>query len=327
MDEAIGTGRSSARGNTSGRPPLVADLPPFPVVALRALQMVSNSENGLQELHEVIRTDQAFSTELLRITNCPLFGIRTQVKSTMQAVTLLGFKRVKAVVLTIGMRTYLGSSLKIPAIRTCWRHSLACAMLSEELARASSPGAPGNASEGLIVRPKGNAPSPQQAADPGAVSAVNPELNKDVAYTAGITHDLGRLALAVVRPQEYAELLRTTGDGSRDLLQREHDAFGLDHSEFGGALGLAWNFPPELIEVMTLHHAAVEGARMDLLTAVQFGCRMTDALGFDTGGSARPISYEEIIGKLPEREHRHFDCDPKALARTITHKIIAIEPL
>jgi HD-like signal output (HDOD) protein len=58
-------------------------LPPFPAVALRALQLASDGNTRLRELHEVIRTDPAFSSELLRIANSPLYGIRVEIKNTL----------------------------------------------------------------------------------------------------------------------------------------------------------------------------------------------------------------------------------------------------
>jgi len=319
------TPRANVPGYAPARPPLLAELPPFPAVALRAMQMVSNSETGLRELHDMIRADQAFSAELLRITNCPLYGIRCQIKSTMQATMLLGFERVKAVVLTIGLRSYLGAGLTIPALRACWRHSLACAMITEELAKVSFLGTRWGGCEGLIASSKDNLPpQPTTAGNPG--DASKPILDKDVAYTAGMIHDLGRLALAASRPQQYAELVKTAGDGSRDMLQREREAFGMDHCEMGHSLARAWNLPLELDEVMSKHHAPVDGTRFDLLAVVQLACRMSEALGFDTGGSANPTTYEELICEFPDRERRHFDCDPEELARAVSAKIAAIEP-
>jgi len=312
-----------------GVPPsaVLAELPPFPVVALRALKLVANSDTCLRDLHDLIRTDQVFSAELLRIANCPLYGIRSQIKSTMQAVILLGFKRVRAVVLTIGVKNYLGAALKIPAVRACWRHSLACAMISEELAKLSFLGTRFDGFDGLLDRPPALAMPFRWTTGFDHKSASRTVVDKDVAYTAGMIHDVGRLALAVTWPQAYADLQSSTGDGSRDMLQREREAFGMDHCEAGNALGKAWNFPHELIEVMFRHHAPMDKTAFTLLTAVQLGCRMSDALGFGAGGAANPAGYEELIRELPEGQRQHFDCDPEELARAVAHKINTIEPI
>jgi HD-like signal output (HDOD) protein len=302
--------RPDAPDRTPGQPPALTELPPFPAVALRAMQMTSNGETSLRQLHDVIRTDQAFSSELLRIANCPLYGIRAQIKSTLQAAMLLGFKRIKAVVLTIGMRAYLGPSLSIPAIHACWRHSLATATLTEELAKASFQGTRDNAS---IAGSQEN--------------SANPILDKDVAYTAGMIHDLGRLALAVARPQQYAELLRTAEDRSRDILECEREAFGMDHCEAGLTLGRAWHLPQELLEVMFRHHAPMDESHFDLVAAVHLGCRMADALGFTAGGCVKPASWEEIISEFPERERQYFNCGAEDMTQAVRRAIEALEPV
>ena len=113
------------------------ELPPFPTVAIKALQIASNGSGRLRELHDTICTDQVFSGELLRLANSPLYGIRTAILSTLQASILLGYERLKALILTIGIRVYFTNVLTIPVLRVCWRHSLACAIVAEDLAVAS----------------------------------------------------------------------------------------------------------------------------------------------------------------------------------------------
>jgi c-di-GMP-related signal transduction protein len=57
--------------------------------------------------------------------------MRKEISSILEAIVLFGLEQVKGVVVTIATRSYLGDSLEIPAIKACWRHSLAwfCACL------------------------------------------------------------------------------------------------------------------------------------------------------------------------------------------------------
>ena len=57
-------------------------------------------------------------------------------------------------------------------MRTLWRHNMACALIAQQIASAGTT-------------------------------------DRDIAYTAGMLHGIGLLALAVVRPQEYIHLLGT----------------------------------------------------------------------------------------------------------------------
>jgi HD-like signal output (HDOD) protein len=305
-------------------------LPPFPAVALRALQLASDGNTRLRELHEVIRTDPAFSSELLRIANSPLYGIRVEIKNTLQATMLLGFDRVRSVALTIGLRTYLGHCLEIPALRACWRHSLATAMLAEELAPldflAGDPKPSGCSPLAGMAFGQGNPDAMRSQVSKYALN-VDPEAlpDKGAAYTAAIVHDVGRLSLAVLRSQEYASALERTEAEPRDLLQCERELFGMDHCQAGRALASAWNFPPKNVEVIARHHEAMEPGGRNLLAVVQFSCLMADALGFRVGYSPDSPTYEALYECLSAAARHHFGADADQAAFMLACKINKIE--
>jgi HD-like signal output (HDOD) protein len=294
---------------------VLGGLPPFPALAMRVLRLVSNPSTRLHEVHELIRADQAFSSELLRIANSPLYGIRTEITSTLQATMLLGFDRVKALVLTLGMKTYFGPFLQVPALRACWRHSLACAVLAEELAIAGFQQAYSNDRPG--TNPEGNTA--------GGQDCSSPPLDKDFAYTAGILHDVGRVALAMLYPQPYAEFLKSTEEEPCDHLRREQELFRIDHCQAGQALALAWKFPRELVEVMAQHHSPRQGNTLSALSAVQIACMMAEAIGFGAGRSVNSPSYEELLRQLPECGRQHFCSHPEEFTLRIAGKIDALD--
>ena len=55
----------------------LVQLPPFPLVATRVLQLAAKSDSSLHQLSALISTDQAFSSEILTIVNSPIFPIHT----------------------------------------------------------------------------------------------------------------------------------------------------------------------------------------------------------------------------------------------------------
>jgi putative nucleotidyltransferase with HDIG domain len=278
---------SSRSEKTAVRLRLV-DLPPFPAVALRALQLVSKSGTRLRELHDLISADPAFAAEILKLANSPLYGIRAEISSTLQATMLLGFERVKGLALTVGMKAYIGDSLQTPVLGACWRHSLACAMIAEELAEASL-------------------------------------LDKDAGYTAALIHDIGRLALAVMQPNAYNELIGSPAGSTDFVLQRERELFGMDHCHAGRLLMTSWNLPEEFVEITSRHHSVTHSTNLDLLAVVALSCKMSDALGFSFIRSVDPPKYEELLGELPERERDHMPTDPAEMISRITNKMNCVE--
>ena len=168
---------------------------------------LTNDENvQLHQLSQLIGSDAAFASEVLTIANSAAYALRFPACSIVQAVAVLGANHLQGICLTVAVRSYLGKALGHPLIRNLWRHNLACAAIAEQLAGSGF-------------------------------------MDKDTAYTAGILHDIGRLALAVIRPTEYAALLRNHAGSGASILPAEVDLFGTDHCQAGRHLVSQWKLP------------------------------------------------------------------------------------
>jgi len=262
------------------------NLPPFPAVALKALQLVSGTDSSLRQLCDLIRTDPVFSGEILRIANSPLMAISTRITSVLQASMLLGFRRLRNVVITVGLRGYLNDSYT-PLLQACWRHSFACAMIAERIAGASS-------------------------------------IDKDYAYTAGIMHDIGRVALATLFPRVYATVIERTFERPEDVLQFERDLCGIDHCAAGHSLVTAWELPEEFAEIMYHHHDPIS-SKSGATSVIQSSCALADSLGFAVIRTIAPCSYQEILARHPERVRQCLPCGADELAVEIERELHAIE--
>lgn len=265
----------------------LVSLPPFPAVAMRVLNLLAKEELGLKELTQQIQADPVLSSEILTMSNSVLFGFRTEIRSILQATTLLGAQRVKGIAMTIAMKTYLTESFQLPVVLACWRHNLACALVAEELARVSL-------------------------------------IEKDFAYLAGLLHDIGRLALGMSKPHEYGELLNAEQREPVDILQREREMFGMDHCEAGRRLMKSWKLPQSFCDVAAHHHAP-QGGKFDIVALVNRSCLLADSIGFAAAASARPRKFESVLATLPERERKRFDPDRERFALNIAIKIHSME--
>jgi putative nucleotidyltransferase with HDIG domain len=174
-------------------------------------------------------------------------------------------------------------------LRAIWRHSLACALLAEELARA-----------GLI--------------------------DKDAAYTSGILHDVGRLALAVLRPRQYAALLETHSGTPGSILKPERQLFGFDHCEAGRNLVADWKLPPSFTAIVSDHHScAGRETGWGMTALINLSCRMADTVGFAVFPGCEATAYADLLEELPDRERKVFPTDVENFALDIASKINAIE--
>ena len=229
---------------------------------MRILQLTNNEDVPMRHLSTLISSEPAFSSEVLTIANSALYATRFPITSVLQAIAVLGTKSLKGVCLTVGVRAYLGESLNHQSLRAIWRHSLACALVARQLARAGS-------------------------------------MDKDAAYTAGILHDIGRLALAVISPKEYAALLETHCGSARSALDAERALFGFDHCEAGLRLVADWKLPSDFETIVSDHHSPTQkGDPWNMPGLVNLSCRMADSAGFAAFRGCDVSPYVDLLGNF-----------------------------
>lgn len=263
----------------------LTDIPPFPQVAIRLANLIGQDDCSIGSIADLINTDVALAGRVIQYANSPLYARRGALKSVGQAVTAIGLAKVKTMAMAAVTRNYLGGVMKLPEIKKCWEHSTACAALAEEIGARWG-------------------------------------LEAETCYTAGLLHDLGRLALAIHHGARYAEFL---GDRERaiDPLDREKDAFGLDHTEAGRQLAVAWRLPEEMVQAVGRHHDVLDATQVDVLLAAQAGCRLATAFGF-ASTNAPGIAGTAVLEALPERLRSPLPADLDAWRMKVAELVAAI---
>lgn len=269
---------------------LLSKIPAFPPIAMKVASMAADDAVAVRDLVEILTVDPVFSAQILRVANSPLFAFRAQIDSLQHALVVLGIKRVQTLAMTIATRSYMRTGARMDIVRRCWRHTLACALLSQELARACG-------------------------------------LPEDRGYTAGLLHDLGRLGLLVGYPEQYAIILDKADRAPQALLDLEKSLFGLDHCDAGRWLADKWNLPDEVRMIAGRHHDQPSGSQLDMLGVVYWGCLLADALGFDVVTPLQPPDLEAIGAALPPAARSHLPNDLNALRESIEKKIVEHDTL
>lgn len=264
------------------------DLPPYRPVARKLMLLAAKADVPLDEVQQLLRTDAAFTADVLRLANSPLIGMRSEITSVLQAVMMLGLERIKALATTLALRTFLTSGVSSGALLGCWRHNLATAVVCDSLARIL-------------------------------------HIDRDSCYTAGLLHDIGRLALLRAYPGEYERILELELKDDTELLQRERSLFEIDHCLAGKWILEQWEFPGDLREVASQHHQRPPAGASALLRVVFAGWQIADLLGFSVLNRPVATQIEEILsvfsGKAPQQILAEYD----GLAEDVAFKINSIE--
>ena len=205
----------------------------------------------------------------------------------LHAVVVLGLERLRGFIITAALRNYLSPVLETPVLLNCWRHNLACAILSETLA-------------GPYFLPK------------------------DPCYTAGLLHDVGRLALLSAYPSDYAGMLNLVEQYRGEVREWERGVFGLDHCEAGELLVREWGLPEEFAHIAAHHHEPPASGKADKAAIVHLGCQAADALGFAVTTSGEAPSWQGIEAALPRGILHRFGSEAD-LRMNVADRINALE--
>ena len=277
-----------AKPSRTTKPWALKSLPPFPAVALQLLSLLDDDEAPMKKIVGLLRIDPALSAEILRVSNSALYGLSRRVDNISHAIAVLGTEVVKRLALTVALGRFSHSFLRNQELRICWDHSVACALIAEELAQAL-------------------------------------DVARDRAYTSGLLHDVGRLALLACYPNEYGNLLAVARENDFDELECERQLFDIDHCAAGEWLGREWNLPQDFVDAIGQHHTA-EAADRSMLSIIAAASAVADTIGFNVLQMPPKLTVAEVIANLPIPDHATLADKLEKYPETIRNAIGAVTP-
>ncbi len=202
-------------------PEIKQELPFSPALLGDLFQMTGeDSFAPLERLAQTFNQDQGLSTKILALANSAFYGLQARVTSVARAVTLLGLKEIRNLVLLLATQalTVRHNYPKNFDIRLYWDHQLSTGVCAKLLAERI------------------------QGLDP------------DTMFTAGLLHDMGVLLTALYRPRAWAEIQNTVLTERCSWRDAEEAYWGLEHCLIGALTLNSWNLPPEITEPINWHH-------------------------------------------------------------------------
>lgn len=79
-------------------------LPTLPEVALKIREAVESEDTSAQQVAEIMTQDASLSARLIQVSNSPLYRSRTPIEDLQMAVTRLGIRMVKDLVVSLAMK-------------------------------------------------------------------------------------------------------------------------------------------------------------------------------------------------------------------------------
>jgi HD-like signal output (HDOD) protein/CheY-like chemotaxis protein len=236
----------------------MAGLPSLPAACRALNRALENEDVAMSEVKDIVESDVGMSAKVLQLVNSSFFGLSRRISSVEQAVRNLGLNTLRSLVLAnVLFEELAGDNLEM--LHSEQSHSLLAAQYARRFCL-----------------------EPRQV---------------EIAVTAALLHNVGRLALISRLPAEHRanrEYAEVHGVGTAEA---ERARLGVTHAEVGAYLLGLWGLPHDVTEAVGLHHLPLESrASLDPSAVVRLAELLAaEALGFVGHDDAVP---EEVLRRL-----------------------------
>jgi len=252
-----------------GKPLLTAvvgqidDVSTIPQMAARFLQVANNPDVTIEDLREILSTDPAVTTRVLRLVNSSAFSVQEKITNLEQAIAYLGIKHIRSLAVAIsvselfrvrgGFWSYNRAGL--------WQHMVAVGIASRLLA----------ARLGL---PDG-----------------------EDFFLAGLLHDIGIVLEDQYVHQQFCQIIRSLNP-DKTLIECEHEYVGFDHTALGESTAQRWGFPDSVRAAIRHHHdsAGYDRENKTVVRCVELANVICSAQGITSVGInlVKPVTPEDL---------------------------------
>jgi len=194
-------------------------FPGLPKTGAKILALLEEPKTSADEIEKILKYDPGLTENFLKLANSTYFGIPSKVTSVKQAIVLLGFKRLKQIVLATCTSDVMGKAVPGYDLQSgeLWRHSIAVSNVAVALAKYKN-----------LTEPN------------------------DI-FTPGLLHDIGKLVLGWFVKEHFKVINQLRSNGIH-LVVAENMVLGTDHAEIGAQILAQWSFPPIVVNAVRVHH-------------------------------------------------------------------------
>ncbi|MDJ0764615.1 MAG: diguanylate cyclase [Myxococcota bacterium] len=188
-----------------------------PHVIARVIQVAADPDSTVGELADIIKMDAVLSAQILKSVNSPYYSLRRKLSSVERAISFMGIRAVRNLVLCLGVQGLAPDKSDYP-IQLFWESSLRRAVAAKCLAR------------------KLKLPDEEEI------------------FTLGLCQDMGVLLLVRQSPVENVSAFTDVARESAKIRIETERQWGKCHDEISAALFESWKFPPEVVAPVRWHH-------------------------------------------------------------------------
>lgn len=249
----------------------ITELPPMPQIATQVLQILEKPDFSFADLVSVISKDISITAAILKLANSPLFGLKVTVSNLTQAISLLGIKNLKNLVIALSTKGLFEASKIGIFEHKLWEHSVATAIYARLFAVKFH------------------------------------RTIAEEAFIIGLIHDIGQIVLSMY-VEKYSTVKEMIFGQDIDILSVERDYLGFDHAEVGSYLLTEWGLPEIYIDVVSHHHDIKKSIYSDMARLLYIANNKVKIFGYGiTNGCSKDFDIEFESYIYPQDEVKDLD--------------------
>jgi putative nucleotidyltransferase with HDIG domain len=190
--------------------------------AQKVLRTCNEPNTCANDLKRVISLDPVLTGRVLQLINSAYYSLPSKVNSLTRAIILLGLNTVKNVVLSFAVFESFSrhDTFRVFSADDFWTHSLSVAAAAKLL----------------------------------SIQHGMPLAERDDYFVGGLMHDIGKIPLNHLFPDEYRQAVELALGSGRNMRFGEQAVIGIDHCEVGDIIARKWQLSPALAAALGRHH-------------------------------------------------------------------------
>jgi putative nucleotidyltransferase with HDIG domain len=181
-----------------------------PEIVSRIIEIDEESPNCFRQIDNLLRSDQATASFILRVANSPIYNRSQPIKTLPVAISLLGINIIRSLVILAFTRSVFSKSKNELICKHVWQHSLLTAIASHSI-----------------------------CIELGSLE------ESEEAFVAGLLHDIGKVLLFTNVRKEYMQALNYALEQCCSSAEAEEKFIGINHYQVGCQAIKEWKLPEQ----------------------------------------------------------------------------------
>lgn len=261
----------------------VKEFPTLPTIYSSLMDVMSNPRSTAGDVADIISQDQAAAAKVLKVANSSIYGFYGRITTITQAITFIGFDEVKNLVIALSIINLFSNGEKSNNFNPVdfWKHSIAVAVFTRMI---------------------------------GKTQGVNKIENY---FVAGILHQIGKLFLYTVNPEEYSKVIDFAIENKIPFREAESKVLGITYTVAGEMLAQKWNLPNSIVQSIRYHYQGIsDTSNSKMISSLHIAKVTALLLGIN-------LYKDEIIPKPNPRAWENVDLPKKYFSNNIDTMVSA----